>query len=138
MNSVFFRGVFCSAVGLARAVGYDGGMSDVWTTDLKARFPDWLTPAALERWPENKVRLHVGQIIRGVVVASAPFGVWLDVDAGHPARLLVTDMTGGQTKPIPYPELGATFEVKVTFLDDRRAEIYVSQRQLPEPKPISD
>jgi ribosomal protein S1 len=116
-------------------------MSDAWTTDLRARFPDWLTPTALERWPENKIRLNVGQMIRGVVVARAPFGVWLDVDAGHPARLLVHDMAGGQTKPVrfaDYPELGATVVVKVIFLDDRRAEIYVSQRQLPEPKPISD
>jgi transcriptional accessory protein Tex/SPT6 len=116
-------------------------MSDSWGTDLRARFPDWLTPEALARWPENKTRLRIGQTIQGVVVARAPFGVWLDVDVGHPARLLVPDMAGAQIKPIrffDYPQLGETVEVTVIFLDDRRAEIDVSQRELPKPDQISN
>ena len=43
-----------------------------------------------------KAALVVGQPISGIVVARAPFGVWLDIGVPFPALLLVPDMPGSQ------------------------------------------
>lgn len=63
-----------------------------WDNDILALFPDCGTDAAHARWPESRARLAVGQSIRGKVIARAPFGVWVDIGAGHPALLRVTEM----------------------------------------------
>ena len=102
-----------------------------WRDDIRARFPDWDTEAAALRWPEVKARLIVGQPIEGVVVARAPFGVWLDVGVGHPALLLVPEMEGAQHRRIAfedYPATGRVVAGRVVGLGDRRCEIHVSQR----------
>jgi hypothetical protein len=94
-----------------------------------SRFPDWGTDAALARWPEVRSRLVVGQAVRGEVVARAPFGVWVDIGAGHPALLLVPEMAGARERPIrfeEYPALGAVVEARVISHGDR-AEISLTQ-----------
>jgi hypothetical protein len=104
-----------------------------WDDDLRAGFPDWGTEAALARWPGNRARLAVGQIARGVVIAGAPFGVWVDIGAGHPALLLVPEMAGARERRIgfdDYPPLGATVEARIVALGER-AEITLSQHTLP-------
>mgnify|MGYP001108743861 CR=1 FL=1 len=100
-----------------------------WNGDIRGRFPDWGTDAALARWPEVRSRLSVGQTVRGEIVARAPFGVWVDIGAGHPALLRVPEMAGAGARPIrfeEYPELGATVEARVISLGDR-AEIGLTQ-----------
>jgi ribosomal protein S1 len=100
-----------------------------WGEDIRARFPDWGTEAALARWPAIKAGLAVGQLVRGEVIARAPFGVWVDIGAGHPALLLVPEMAGAQERSIrfeEYPELGAVVEARVVSLGDR-AEISITQ-----------
>lgn len=42
-----------------------------WTEEIKSRFPDWGTDAALLRWPSIHQRLSVGQMVRGGVIARA-------------------------------------------------------------------
>lgn len=100
-----------------------------WDDDIRVRFPDWGTDVALARWPAVKAVLVVGQVVRGEVIARAPFGVWVDIGAGHPALLLVPEMTGARERPIrfeEYPELGALIEARVVSLGDR-AEISLTQ-----------
>jgi hypothetical protein len=104
-----------------------------WDDDLRARFPDWGTEAALARWPGNRARLAVGQVARGVVIARAPFGVWVDIGAGHPALLLVPEMAGARERRIgfdDYPPLGATLDARIVALGER-AEIGLSQHAVP-------
>ncbi len=91
-----------------------------WGKDILARFPDWGSDAALARWPEVRQ-----------VIARAPFGVWVDIDAGHPALLLVPEMAEARERCIgfeDYPPIGAMVEARIVGLGDR-AQIALSQRQ---------
>jgi predicted RNA-binding protein with RPS1 domain len=100
-----------------------------WGEDIRARFPEWGTDAALARWPAIRSRLFIGQVVRGEVIARAPFGVWVDIAAGHPALLLVPEMAGARERRIVfehYPPLGSTVEARIVALGDR-GEIALSQ-----------
>jgi ribosomal protein S1 len=100
-----------------------------WDGDIRVRFPHWGTDAALARWPAIKAGLVVGQAVRGEVIARAPFGVWVDIGAGHPALLLVPEMASACERPIrleEYPKLGKVIEARVISLGDR-AEISLTQ-----------
>jgi hypothetical protein len=95
-----------------------------WDDDIRARFPDWGTDAALARWPDVRARLAIGQTVRGEVIARAPFGVWLNIDVGHPALLLVPEMAGARDRPIRFEEyspLGVVVEARIVWLGDRAA-----------------
>lgn len=101
-----------------------------WGDDLRACYPDWGTDAALARWPEVRERLRVGQHVRGPVIARAPFGVWLDVDAGHPALLLVPEMRVAGERRITfedYPAIGEALEARIIALGEH-GEIGLTQR----------
>ena len=101
-----------------------------WGEDIRARYPRWGTEAALARWPEIRERLRIGQPVRGSVIARAPFGVWLDIDAGHPALLLVPEMRGAEERRITfddYPAIGEVVEAWIMALGER-AEIGLTQR----------
>jgi hypothetical protein len=104
-----------------------------WGEDIRAHYPDWGTQAALAQWPEIRERLHIGQHVRGSVIARAPFGIWLDIDAGHPALLLVPEMRGAQDRRIAfddYPAIGEVVEAWIGALGER-AEIGLTQRTRP-------
>jgi hypothetical protein len=88
-------------------------MEDVWREQIRSRFPDWGTDAALARWPGDRARLAVGSVVRGEVIARAPFGVWVDIAAAHPALLLVPEMVGARLRRMvfeDYPALGTVVE----------------------------
>jgi len=100
-----------------------------WGEDIRARFPDWGTATALVRWPAIRSRLSIGQEVRGEVIARAPFGVWVDIAAGHPALLLVPEMAGACERRITfeeYPQRGAVIEARIIALGDR-GEINLTQ-----------
>lgn len=100
-----------------------------WGEDIRARFPDWGTDAALARWSHVRERLRVGQFVCGSVIARAPFGVWLDIDAGHPALLLVPEMRGAREHRITfeiYPAIGEVVEARIVALGER-GEIGLTQ-----------
>jgi transcriptional accessory protein Tex/SPT6 len=105
-----------------------------WDEDVRARYPDWLTDAALARWPEARRRLVVGQHVRGSVIARAPFGVWVDIDVGHPALLLVPEMRDAAQRRLTfddYPAIGEIVEAWIVALSER-AEIRLTQQPQPE------
>jgi hypothetical protein len=107
-----------------------------WDEDIRARFPDWSTDAVLARWPAIRSRVSVGQRVRGEVIARAPFGVWVDIAAGHPALLLVPEMAGALQRRITleeYPQLGAVVEARIIALGDR-GEINLTQH----PQPVAE
>ena len=108
-------------------------MTITWRDEIRVRFPDWGTDAALARWPAIRAQLAVGQAIRGEVVARAPFGVWVDIGAGQPALLLVPEMAEARERCITFadcPALGAVIETRIIAIGDR-AQIGLSRhRQL--------
>src|SRR3954463_11645759 len=100
-----------------------------WGEDIRACYPDWGTDSALTRWSRVRERLRVGQHVRGTVIARAPFGVWLDIDAGYPALLLVPEMRGARERRITfedYPAIGEVVEARIVALGDR-GEIGLTQ-----------
>ena len=112
--------------------GYDEEI-ETWRSDILARFPDWQTGEALARWPVNKARLNVGQQVTGIVIACAPFGMWIDISFGHPALLLVTETATElrwayvpQLRSSDYHECGRTLAATIVALGER-AEIVLSQ-----------
>jgi hypothetical protein len=111
-----------------------------WTEHIRARFPDWKTEAALRRWPEDRTKLRIGQQVSGPVVARAPFGVWVDIEAGHPALLLGPEMRNAKERRITfgdYPVIGEIVEACIVGLGDS-AEIALSQNKASlNPPPIS-
>jgi predicted RNA-binding protein with RPS1 domain len=108
-----------------------------WNDDIRARFTDWGTEDALARWPTERKRLSVGLCVRGEVIARAPFGVWVDISAGHPALLLVAEMRDARERRIrfeDYPKMGEILEAHISSLGDR-AEIALSQQDDQAAKP---
>ena len=92
-----------------------------WSEDLRASYPEWGTEAAYARWPEIRDRLRVGQPDRGPVIARVPFGVWIDIDAGHPALLLVPELRGAQARPITFDDyraVGEVVEARIAWLEE--------------------
>lgn len=103
-----------------------------WGEDIQDRFPHWGTDSALSCWPKIRAELRVGQMVRGIVIARAPFGVWLDIGVGHPALLLVPEMREAKEWRIKfedYPETGEPVEGRIIALGNR-GEISVTQQPL--------
>jgi hypothetical protein len=110
-----------------------------WPEQIRARFPDWGAAIALLDWPEVRDQLSIGQTVTGVVIARAPFGVWLDIGVNFPALLLVPEMQGAKLRRITfddYPAVGARVEAQICALSDS-AEIILTQ-QRPEDDPWRD
>src|SRR5215510_6718228 len=110
-----------------------------WQDEIRARFPDWGTDAALLRWPAVRSGLRVGQTVSGVVIARAPFGIWLDIGIDFPALLLVPNMQGAKLRRITfedYPVMGAQVEARINSLGDR-GQIGMTQER-PEDDPWRD
>jgi ribosomal protein S1 len=110
-----------------------------WRDEIRARFPDWQTDAALARWPEVRSGLRLEQAVSGTVIARAPFGVWLDIGVSLPALLLVPNMAGAKLRRITfedYPALGVLVDGRINALGDR-GEIGVGQ-ECPEDDPWHD
>lgn len=108
-----------------------------WSEDLRNRFPGWQSEAFLERWSQIRERLHEGQTVQGTVIARADFGVWVDIDAGHPALLLVPEMQGARERSLDlddYPAVGDFIEAQIQFLGDRPA-IPLTQHPIVESHP---
>ena len=101
-----------------------------WDADIRAVFPDWQTDAAVERWPAIKESLSVGETVSGKVISRAPFGVWLDIEVGQPALLLVVNMDGANNSRITfndYPQKGIVLTARINALGDR-GEIGLTQQ----------
>ena len=103
----------------------------VWKrSGLSAFFPDWNTDAATVRWASAKDQLAIGQQVQGLVVARAPFGVWVDIGIGFPALLLVPEMLAPRGDPIhftDYAPKGSTVYASIASLGPD-AKIGLTQR----------
>lgn len=104
-----------------------------WRADIKSRFPDWQTDALIERWPTIRETLSIGQSVSGEVIARAPFGVWLDINVGQPALLLVVNMKDAGVRRIAfddYPQKGEVVAARINALGET-GEIGLTQLDSP-------
>ncbi|NOT61141.1 MAG: hypothetical protein HOP19_13055 [Acidobacteria bacterium] len=100
-----------------------------WREEIKSRFPDWQTDVAIERWPAIRKSLSIGQPVSGEVIARAPFGVWVDINVGQPALLIVVNMKDAGMRRIAfddYPPKGAVVLARINALGEQ-GEIGLTQ-----------
>jgi hypothetical protein len=90
---------------------------ETWRSDILTHFPDWGTDAALVRWPDGKSKLRLWQEVSGTAIALAPFGAWVDIAAGHPALLLITEMGRSGSEP-HFPHIGAVVQATIVVVGD--------------------
>ncbi len=85
---------------------------------LDSFFPGHRSPERAAEWEALKNRIVLGSKVQGVVVAQFHFGVFVHINAGFPALLLVPRMksVGGQPyKSMElYPAIGSTVEARDT------------------------
>jgi len=64
----------------------------------------------------------VGDSVEGIVVANAPFGIWLDIGAGIPGLLLIPHLDDNIYPPKHYPdwmpEIGTKIFSKVVCIEE--------------------
>jgi ribosomal protein S1 len=90
-----------------------------WMDDIRRRFPDWNTSAALGRWPEIQNELAVGQRVSGEVIADMRSGVWVDIGVSIPALLHLTDRENVSGRPPTIhnnPAVGAIIDCRIRKL----------------------
>jgi hypothetical protein len=107
-----------------------------WGQDIRDRFPDWGTDAALQNWPEIRAKLSIGQAVQGNVIARAPFGVWIDIGIDVPALLLVPEIAGARERRLTfdeYPAIGVGLDATIIWLGDR-GEIRLTQNWMASPQ----
>jgi transcriptional accessory protein Tex/SPT6 len=106
-----------------------------WREIVRTHFPEWNVSSSCPEQPVQTAQLQCGQEITGVVVAQAPFGVWLDIGVGWPALLLVVDMKEAQIHRVPfeqYPSIGTTITGRIKVVGEA-GELAITQREADEP-----
>ena len=102
-----------------------------WRELLSERFPERDPNVVSHAWDELRKVFAPGQDIRGVVVARADFGAWLDIGAGFPALLLIPDVAG--ITPESYRSgdwcpVGSHQQAWIVLFNEMAHQIRVSQR----------
>jgi hypothetical protein len=85
---------------------------------LDRLFTGYRSPERATAWEAAKNRFVLGSKVEGIVVAQFPFGVFVDINAGFPALILVTRLrrdVGRQpyTSMDRYPTIGSAVEARV-------------------------
>jgi ribosomal protein S1 len=85
---------------------------------LDRLFAGCRSPERAAAWEVAKGRFVLGSDVEGVVVARFPFGVFVDIDAGFPALILVTRLRRrGDRRPYNslerFPAIGSAVKARV-------------------------
>ncbi|HET6384890.1 MAG TPA: hypothetical protein VFJ58_15965 [Armatimonadota bacterium] len=99
--------------------------------ELDRLFPGHLSQASAGAWEGAKARLPLGSTVRGVVVARYPFGVFVDIDTGFPALILVVRLAGADRQPYTdvdrFPAIGSIVEARICAWAGDRRQIGLTQ-----------
>jgi ribosomal protein S1 len=94
-------------------------------------FPGHRSRERAAAWEAAKGRCPPGSPVRGVVVARHPFGVFVDIDAGFPALILVVRLNGADERPYTdierYPQVGSVVAARVCAWVDTQRQIGLTQ-----------
>ena len=98
--------------------------------DIRSRFPDWNTDAALKRWPTEREKLSIGQIVHGTVIANMPAGTWLDIGVSFPALLHFVSRDDSSDGPLRWEGVDAIGDTVIGRIQGfgNRGEIFITQR----------
>jgi len=78
-------------------------------------------------WEETKLRFPIGRLVRGIVTAHRPFGIFVDLgDPNATGLVQITDFVdSGRMTPEQYPRLGESIEAVVLGHNDRSKQIWL-------------
>jgi hypothetical protein len=86
--------------------GDDGMDTPVWHSIVRARFPQWPDKGWRASWRSKPPPACVGERLRGVVIAVAAFGAWIDAGIGAPVLLHIAQAPGfGRGTGLVYPRV---------------------------------
>jgi ribosomal protein S1 len=84
---------------------------------LDGLFAGYRSPERAAAWEVAKSQFALGSKVQGIVVAQFPFGVFVDINAGFPALILVTRLRDADRQPYTrmerYPAIGSAVEARV-------------------------
>lgn len=103
---------------------------EAWGSLVSTHFPRRAEDVEQQDWGAVKTQLPVGQTVRGVVVARAPFGAWLDIGVAFPALLLIPEIAGltpERYRAGDWCPVGGTEEATIVGFHDRNHQIGVTQ-----------
>jgi ribosomal protein S1 len=84
---------------------------------LDRLFTGYRSPERAAAWEVAKSRFPLGSKVQGIAVARFQFGVFVDINAGFPALILVTRLRDADRQPYRnmerYPAIGSAVEARV-------------------------
>jgi ribosomal protein S1 len=84
---------------------------------LDRLFTGYRSPERAAAWEVAKSRCAPGSKVEGIIVAQFQFGVFVDINAGFPALILVTRLRDVGQQPYTsmerYPAIGSTVKARV-------------------------
>jgi ribosomal protein S1 len=85
---------------------------------LDRLFPGYCSSERAAAWEVAKSRCAPGSEVEGIVVARFPFGVFVDIDVGFPALILVTRLRRRVDRqpynsPERFPAIGSAVKARV-------------------------
>lgn len=104
-----------------------------WSDEVRRYFGDVTSADRVSDWERAKQAFPVGSKVSGRVVLKAPFGVWLDVGAGFPALLLITQLATFYSHDTYWksgPQLGETMDVTVLGFNEPARALGLTQKSL--------
>jgi ribosomal protein S1 len=98
---------------------------------LDRLFTGYRSPERAAAWEVAKSRFASGSEVEGIVVAQFQFGVFVDINAGFPALILVTRLTDADRQPYTsmerYPAIGTAVQARVLRLACPQRQIGLTQ-----------
>jgi ribosomal protein S1 len=84
---------------------------------LDRLFTGYRSPGRAAAWEDAKSLFALGSKVEGIVVAQFHFGVFVDINAGFPALILVTRLSDADRQPYTsmerYPAMGSAVKARV-------------------------
>ena len=84
---------------------------------LDRLFTGYRSPERAAAWEVAKSRFALGSKVQGTVVAQFQFGVFVDINAGFPALILVTRLRDADRHPYTrmerFPAIGSAVKARV-------------------------
>jgi hypothetical protein len=101
---------------------------------LDSLFAGYRSPERAAEWEVAKSRFALGSEVEGVLVAQFPFGVFVDIDAGFPALILVTRLRRRADRqpynsPERFPAIGSTVKARVCVWAHRQIGLTQLERE---------
>ncbi|MEC7290429.1 MAG: S1 RNA-binding domain-containing protein [Pseudomonadota bacterium] len=105
-----------------------------WSDEIERIFGGYLSEDKSQEWSRVKDQLKQNEIVSGVVVAKAPFGLWVDIGVKFPALIEVIVLSGVDYETYldeKYFTVGSEVKAKISGVRDDKRQIYLHQKDWP-------